>query len=72
MSRIAWSINGQGWCCTTVKVGLRPVFIALMREGPRSWRWLGFANGHPLGAFNGIVNAKRQAPGRAQEVMATP
>lgn len=61
MSATGWALNGQGWCCTTIKVGARSVFVALMRESDRSWRWLGFGNGRPLGRFDGLVKAKREA-----------
>lgn len=65
--RLVWSLNGQGWHVTT-KGGL---FIVLMRPpetDEKRWQWLGFANGHPLGRFDGLAVAKREAPRRAKGI----
>lgn len=71
MPRVSWGLSDNGWCCTTIKVGTKPVFVVVMRENERTWRWLGYANGRPLGRFDGLANAKRQAVTRAKEVFAT-
>lgn len=62
-SRVAWSHTSPGWCTATVD----GKFIALLRKSERSWKWLGYANGKPLGEFNGLTEAKREAPKKARE-----
>lgn len=66
--RVAWTTNGQGWWVTTT----HGVFIALMRppeDDARRWQWVGFANGHPLGRFDGLALAKKEAPRRARGLL---
>lgn len=67
MPRTVWSANAAGWHMATVRVGERPVLVALMREHASTWRWIGFANGRPLGRFDGLANAKREAPKLARK-----